>query len=275
MTVSPLLYPGRNTRERILSFGVEGTGKSAFILFLALRYPFGKFYVLDSEYGSFEALMAGGTAANPTLFQQLHPDNGGNVVITDVDMDDWQAMKEGVQKISAEMQRDDWMVVDSMTPTWDAVQGWFVEKIHGKDMDEYFLMVRQAKQGSDKKSLGALDGWMDWPVINTQYMGLYKSILRCPGHIYWTAEQTRISDEDDKDEETKKLYGSSGVKPKGQKRLGHMTHTVLRLTRTNTGEWQMNTIKDRGRGTMERQPVTDPAMEYFLRMAGWRPKANA
>lgn len=282
MTVSPLLYPTRNSRERILNFGVEGTGKSAFILSLALRYPFGKFYVIDTEYGNYEALMAGGTANDQTIFQQLHPDNGGNVYVTDVDMDDWAAMKEAVQKINTDMVRDDWSVFDSMTPTWDACQEWYTQQIFGKDMDEYFMFARQQKQqleDSDPKvkktkNLGALDGWRDWGVINPQYFGLYKLLLKCPGHIYWTAEQTKISDEDDSDEETKKLYGTVGVKPKGQKRLGHMTHTVLRATKTMTGEWQMNTIKDRGRAVMERVQVNDPAMDYFFRVAGWRPKAQ-
>lgn len=273
------LYPARTRRERILVFGVEGTGKSAFILRLALAYPFGKFHVVDTEYGSYDALMAGGTNDDPTLFQRLHPDNGGNVYVTEVDMDDWVGMKEAAIKINAEMDRDDWFVYDSMTPTWDACQEWFTNEIFDQGIDEYFMQVRKAKavaeQAGAKKTanLGALEGWKDYGVINPQYFGLYKILLRSPGHIYWTAEQTKISDEDDKDEETKKLYGSSGVKPKGQKRLGHMTHTVLRLTRTQTGDWQMNTIKDRGRATMERVDVKDPAMDYFFRVAGWRPKA--
>lgn len=260
LQIAPTISP----RERILGFGVGGTGKSAALLSIARKCPNDQFYIVDTDVGSYERLLA-------TQFTDVA--EIGNVHTESPE--EWDEALETVQHIIRKMGRDDWLGFDMMTQTWDWVQEWFSDQVFGKDIADYFLEIRQAKQaskekgGKDAKSLGALDGWKDWPVINKTYNKLYRAILRAPGHVYLAAEQTKTGEDDDKD--TKELYGPYGVKPKGQKRLGHVPHTSIMFTKTRVGEYQLTTIKDRGRPEMERQPVEDFARDYLMKVAGWKP----
>lgn len=258
MTLRPKISP----RERILTFSTFGAGKSNALLTIARKCPTDTFHVLDNDF-AYERLLA-------TDFADL-----SNVHVTNCD--EWQDYIPTIKRIGGDMGRDDWLVLDSTTATWDAVQGWFVEQIHGESIEEYFMEVRAKKaanRNSDKKSLGALEGWMDWPVINKQYVRLYNALLNVTGHLYLTAELTVLGSESDEDRETKALFGPHGVKPKGQKRLGHIPHTVLLLSKSRTGEYRMTTVKDRGRREVEQEPVTDFSKDYLMRLGGWRPTTN-
>jgi hypothetical protein len=260
------LKPSIDPRERILVFGAAGTGKSNNALAIA-RKSGSHTFVIDNDM-AYDRMLA-------TDFTDL--DN-----VTVYNADEWSDYIPHVQKAientttrdeHGRTMSDDWLVVDMMTDTWDAVQADFVEQIHGKEIDEYFLEVRKAKKAADVKkgsALGALEGWMDWPVINTRYSKLYKTLLKWPGHLYCTAELAQINaDTDDKD--TRLLFGSYGVKPKGQKRMPHIFNTVLLMSKSRVGEYRMTTVKDRGREEVEDEPVGDFAMTYLRKLAGWKP----
>lgn len=254
-----VLRPSITPRERILSFGVGGTGKSNAILEVARKCPTDNFFVLDNDL-AYERLLA-------TDFTDV--EERGNVHV--INIDEWPQYVDMVNASIDKAEKDDWLVIDSMSPSWDHVQSWFIEQIFGNSIEDYFLEVRKKKQEAKekKKTLGALDGWMDWPVINKQYARLYTRLLNFPGHIYLTAEQASISDDDDK--EVKGLFGSYGVKPKGQKRMGYVVSTVLLLTKSRVGEYGMTTVKDRGREEMEDWEVGNWAVDYLMKVAGWRP----
>lgn len=256
-----VLRPSINPRERLLTFGVGGTGKSAALLRIARKCPTDTFYVLDTDYGNYDRLLA-------TEFSDL--DNVRVYVV-----DEWDEYTEHVKEIQAEMQRDDWLGIDMMTQSWQAVQGWFTNQVFNSDIAEYFMEVRKKKAEADqgKKSLGAFDGWMDWPVINKVYFKFYNQLLKTPGHLYMAAEQDATSSDDDK--EVKAAFGPYGVKPRGQKRLGHVASSVIWLTKSRSGgsgHWAMTTIKDRGRVEVEDEIVKDFATDYLMKIAGWRPK---
>lgn len=253
--------PKMRTRERILTFGVQGVGKSNAILTVAKKCPDTTFYVIDTDYSESYA------RALDSEYEGLT-----NVEITRVSPDDWEDMIPAIEQISAKMGEDDWLIFDSMSPTWEAVQEWFIEKVHGQDIDDYFMEVRMKKEntkGKDSKALGALEGWMDWPVINKVYFKLYKRLMAIPGHLYMTAEQVAVND--DEGREIKGLFGPYGVKPKGQKKLGHLPQTVLLLTKNRAGEYAITTIKDRNRVELENEPVQDFMRDYMVKVAGWRP----
>lgn len=260
-----ILRPKISPRERILTFSTFGAGKSNALLSIARKCPSDTFHVLDNDY-AYDRLLA-------TDYADL-----SNVQITY--MDDWAGYIPTIKRIGGSMGRDDWLVLDSTTATWDAVQGWFVEQIHGESIEDYFMEVRAKKaanrdtKGKEAKSLGALEGWMDWPVINKQYSRLYNALLNIPGHLYLTAELTALGSDSEEDRETKALFGPYGVKPKGQKRLGHIPHSVLLLSKSRTGEYRMTTVKDRGRREVEQEPMGDFAKDYLMRLAGWRPTQN-
>lgn len=248
-----ILHPSTPPRERILTMGIAGTGKSNAILTIARRCPNDMFHILDNDF-SYDRLLA-------TDYADL-----SNVTI--YPMDEWADYTPLVKKLSLSMGRDDWLAIDSMTATWDAVQSWFIERVHGQDIDEYFLAVRMAK-GKGDKALEALSGWMDWPVINKSYFRLYTALLNVPGHTYITSEVQALTKEDTA--ETRVTFGNVGVKPKGQKRLLHMPHTALLFTKTRQGEYRMTTIKDRGRVELDAAPLVDFSKDYLMRVGKWRP----
>lgn len=255
------LRPPIKPREFILTMGVGGTGKSTAILEVARMCPSDTFYCLDSELRNFDRLLA-------TAFTDL-------TNVETIPVEDWSDWQTQIPKIGQTMGRDDWLCVDSSTPTWDAVQAWFVEKIHGEDIDEWFISKRiqsenLKKGGAEDKGFAALSGGDgDWQVINkTYFKHFYNALLKVPGHIYMTAEQAEIGKKEDKD--TKSAYGPIGFKPKGQKRLGHVPMTVLWLTKSGTGAWRMTTVKDRGRRELDDERLENFASDYLVDVAGWK-----
>lgn len=266
--------PTIRPRERILAFGVQGTGKSKALLDIARKCKADTFYIWDNDYSA-ERLLATSYAdvAERPPVDVPHDDLGiayGNVVVRNGDEADWEELLAWLDLCRKHVALDDWVSIDSVTATWPSVQGWFIEQVHSEDIGEYFLEVRKekAKAKEEKKTLGALDGWMDWPVINKVYAKFYTKLLNLPCHWFLTAEQGRVSDEDDKD--VKGMFGPYNVKPNGQKRLGHKPNTVLWLTKSRKGNYGMTTVKDRGRVECEDDGWEDFAKDYLADVAGWK-----
>lgn len=262
-TLRPAIVP----RERILTFGGPGAGKSSGLLEIARRCPDTTFHICDTDFGSYAKLLA-------TQFTDLT-----NVEVHTIE--EWPETVETVKKIIATMGKDDWLVVDSITPTWDMVQGWFVEAVHGVDIDQFFLERRKALQkirddnaGKDVKvpkgfaAISGEDG--DWQVINKHYFALYRLLRNAPGHVYLTAEAEMVGKDDDG--AVKDLFGGIGVKAKGQKKLGYVPDSVIWLRKKRTGEWTMSSVnKDRGREELDDEPFDNFAVTYLMKVAGWRP----
>lgn len=284
--------PKGRSRERILCFGVQGTGKSHAALSIMLRCPADTFYVIDNdnawdrqlenteledqvkeEYrGSKEKTVRGGDKTVELIRDHEYENPNGRIVLYHVQgwLENIAAIKDAVSRAG----RNDWIVVDSVTQLWDNVAEWYVDEIFDKDIDKYFMQVRQEKEkkGGDKGSnLGALEGWMDYGVINPVYaQNVTKHLLNPPCHLFMTAEQTEVT-KMDKDKDIKGLFGPFGVKPKGQKRTGHNPQTVMLMTVLRSGEWKMSTVKDRGTRTKVIQAdVEEFAKDYLYRIGGWR-----
>jgi len=265
--VSPVLSlqtPIR-TRERILTFGVGGVGKSNSILQIARKCPNRHFYIIDND------VSPSYNRALDTEFTDLK-----NVTVRETDPDDWEDGLTAAQELGPEVGYDDWLAFDSMTSPWDAVQSWFIGKLHGENDADYFMRVREeieafnsnAKAADKKKSANPFEGFMDWPAINKQYFLLTKALFKTRGHLYITAEQTTLTKSEA--DEIKGLFGPYGVKPKGQKKLTHQPHTILLLTKSRQGEYRITTIKDRSRAEVEEKPVVDFSKDYLRDIAGWK-----
>jgi hypothetical protein len=246
------------TPERIVTFGMEDTSKSYSPLQIARRLPGSNFYVMDVDW-------------SPSYHRALETDFSDltNVEVVECDPEDWIEQLSTAEQLTKRCEPGDWFVYDSLTQPWPAVQGWFTEEVFGQDEADYFLEVRKAKKeaGDAKKSLGALDGWKDWPVINKNYKRLNRLIRQCQGHVYATCEQTNITTEDDKD--IRKLYGQYGVRPSGQKGIGHSMQTVLWFTKTSSGR-EITTVKDRNRTKLKDEPFDDFFQDYLVDIAGWK-----
>lgn len=247
-------------RERILGYGPAGAGKSTAILTVARRCPDSTFRVIDNEFDNYDRLL-------DTEFSDLE-----NVDVSP--MTDWEGFLPKVKELKRESEKNDWLVVDSMTPTWDWVQEAYISRIFDEEMDEFFVNMRIAQQNS-KDAPDGLDGWKDWGVINKMYSPLYRELLTTNCHVYLTAEADKLSEpikgKGGESKEGKQLFGVLGLKPKGQKRLGHIAQTVILFSKSRQGEWVMNSAKDRGRSEMEDTPVGDFSKDYLVGVAGWKP----
>lgn len=241
-----------NVPERMLLYGHGGSGKSTAALSV-LRYTAGDMYVIDTDYShSYERAIA--TEFSDIDESRLH--------VEAVDSDSWEEILPAVRKQAEAAQKGDWLVLDSITPTWGAVQSSYIRRRHGEDfLDAFALSGVDASRSRE-------DADMNWTAINAEYNKLYKALMGSPANVIITAEQDAIGDKDDA--KVKTVFGGVGFKPKGQKSLGHVTHTVLLLSKTRVGEYQFTTVKDRGVKDVEDKKIIDFGRDYLLGTAGWR-----
>ena len=228
------LPPGPR-RKRILLFGVFGTGKSEAVLSVARRVDPAPVHIIDTEF-AYPALVTDET----------------NITIYPVMFDDWTELMKSVKEAQKLATPDSWLVIDSLSNAWDAVQA----------------------HALDNKWLDPIRGGIDWPRVNREHVQLYKAILSWPGHVLMTARSKELatpsSSGKGESKQTVVAFGSYGVKPAGQKDIGHVPpHTVLLMSKSRIGEYQMTTVKDRKRSEVEAVQVRDFARDYLLKIAGW------
>lgn len=243
-------------RERILLMGAAGSGKSQAVLSIA-RNTDAKVHVLDTELDVYERLAHGAEGLE-------------GIVPTGVMPDDWRAMLAWAEETSTKVSRDDWVVVDSITPAWSAAQVWFSEEIIGEHLAD--MMVKARKQiTEDDKNVNPFEGWTDWSVINAQYAKFMNRLLRANAkgaHLLFTAE-IDVLQKDNETKETRALFGKLGVKPRGNKRLPHVPHDIIMMRQMRTG-WEMETAKVQGERAEVNGAVSDFAKQYLLGVGGWK-----
>ena len=242
-------------RERILVLGGPGSGKTWGWLKLANYFKGSQFYVIDSEIGGERSLQEFPDIRNVHLYP----------------VTDWTEYRKAQKEIVDKVVEGDWIVLDMADKAWTAVQRYFIGEIFDQEMGAYFLEARK-KLKRDAKSLfagrdAALKGWTDWPTINRLYEDFMLPIVyRNPANLYLVTAGQAVSEEDEK--EVRELYGPYGVRPAGQKSLGHQPDTVLLLAHAKDG-YYLTTIKDRGgRNYFDRTRLHNLAIQYG-KTAGW------
>lgn len=289
-----LVSTGR-ARERVLLFGIEGCGKSFATMDVAARIaddPERRVWVIDNDNAwgrMLEGTTVDGTEVGLAEEWYWTPNarsseggvyessdrwvvDGGNVIV--FHCEGWEGNVAAIKEIVRRANVDDWMTLDTGSVVWANVQEYFTSKVFDASMADYFLRVRMEKQAANTlgKSLSALDGWVDWSVINPLYKDkVSRWLVNPPCNLIVITEQADVSS-DDKDKETLGLYASFGVKPTGQKRLGHQMQTVIQLRRDRLDNYFATTIKDRGgREKLLNQDVTDVgfATWYLEGVGGW------
>jgi hypothetical protein len=246
-------------KERILLFGGAGVGKSEAVLNIA-RHTTGDMWVYDNDY-SFAY-----NRALSTTYDDV--DETGRVHVYEADDTTWESCLNTItDMVSHADPATDWLVIDSITPTWGWVQSWFQEKVHGEDVTAHLIKLR-AEYADDDKAYGrAVLEDMNWPLVKKEYARLYRIIQQWKGNLIITAEAKAVGSREK--EEDRMLYGHLGFKPSGEGSLHHMASTNLLLSHKSRGEWIINTVKDRNREELESEPVENFAMDYLRNVAGW------
>lgn len=277
------------TLERILVCGITGSGKSYQWLKMAeqLQHTDAIFRVIDSDY------------AIEYMLNEQFPHLKNVYVFGAFDWPEYKkalrwAHKKLTQQDIVELKNlnprlleaynkptkpDDWLIVEMADNSFSAVQKYFVDQTFQEEIGDYFLQVRKAvrargditEKGKKVKSIitEGLSGWVDWPVVNKLYEDYALPLFfRTPCHIYTTTRVEKLS-MDEKDPEVLDLYGDIGIKPTGQKKIGHQHHTIL-LYVPGQDKWQITTIKDRGGRTyFKKVPFKSFYMQYLAAKAGW------
>jgi len=233
--------------ERILITGGPKMGKTSAYISIAAKCSDAQMYVLDSD-----------RAMRRMLSKRPLP----NVHVTEVD--DWVDYVENTKIVLARAKPEDWFVVDFGSGAWDAVQSWYIDKRFGKTPEDYFTAhIAAAKKGNP------LEGDTDWMAIKKNHRAWMNMVKKAKCNIIFTTTARAIGDRDDAN--MKLTYGPAGIRPEGEKSLSHDFHTLVVLKRSRLGEFQMTTVGDRERDLVENVPVRDFAVDYLLKVAGWRP----
>lgn len=247
------LKPVLDTPERILLYGQPGTGKSRAALSIATVIGEATLFVVDTDYSASYGRLMG------TDFP-----NVSNVDVQVVDGDNWFQIIGAVRSAVERAESGDWVVLDSISPSWQAIQTHYIVRRHGEEFLDVFAL-----SGQDAKRQTS-DADMNWQAINAEYNKLYKALFLSNAHLLVTAEADPVDAKRD-DVKVRGLYESVGFKPRGQKTLGHTTHTVLFTGKRRSGEFTITTVKDRGRTEVEQELVSDFAKSYLMKVAGWKP----
>lgn len=251
-------------KERILVMGGPGAGKTrAYLSIAKLLQSTGSdatMYVIDTDYAVEYMLKQG--------FPELQ-----NVVYSEVG--DWHEYMSAVKDFQKQISPGDWIVADLLNYAWEAVQEHYSTEAYGKDLASHFM---ERKRVASRKSDEQWDGASDWTIIKPLYRQFVNRFFyRHRAHVFATAGVKPLTREGKwKDNnEVVATFGNIGYKPEGEKRTPHHLHAVIHLKRSLTGEFLMNTAKDRERPDMidvslgnEENPGSF-AKAYLMGVGGW------
>lgn len=244
--------------ERILLFGGGGVGKTNTPLNIMSHMAHGEMYVIESDYSlAYERALA-------TDFQDIE-----HRVQVFAPGPDWTPFIEAFEScVSTGDPNVDWITVDPVGGSYDWVQEWSLDQQYGRDLPS--VMVELKKQyGADAKAYAAaLSDMINWNLVKKEYSRFWKAIQKWKGNLILVAEAKAVRN-NEKDDETKMLYGPLGFQPVGHATLKHVASTTLFLDHPKRGQWRMTTIKDRNREEMDKEPVDDFGIDYLQQVAGW------
>lgn len=277
-------------KERILTAGTPGTGKTFAWACLARAMPQHKFYIIDPDDGVRRVLYEVDAETGERVFPDL-----SNIVyyftpkwyakgaekvgeftkLNDPGLESYlSGVADAWKLIKPKIKPDDWVVVEHLGNLWARVQDAFADEVFEKDIGQYFLEKRKALREGAKR-LDALEGWTDWSVINKLHNDdfLIPICFECPAHVYMSTSFATVEPKSRGDAQLKAFYGDTTIRLEGQKHNPFRAQTILMLKASGSRDsrrFYMNTfLKDRGRTWAENAEVTDFYYDYLVMIAGW------
>jgi hypothetical protein len=275
-----MAYRGGRARERVLAFGPMGAGKStaARTLYDVLGAE-DVLHVIDCDNR-----WAGMLDNHPEIEvweewdgKKKVDEGEGRLVLYHVR--DWEQFLWAFEHAMGRANRDDWLVVDSMTWPWGWLQRWYIRKTHGEDMPEFLLdyRMREISEGrvsaKDKADGGQSATLIEWNFINPLWLSkVAEPIVNAPCHLFLIAEGKQIRSDGRERRDVVDVFGEFGYKPESQWRLGFQMRSVVLFTKSARQQFFMdNSVKDDER-EVAKVEWEDFARDYLVKVAGWKPK---
>lgn len=271
--------------ERIMAGGGPGVGKTKAWLDIAASVPEATFHVIDPDDGvkrvwrtkDFADVKNVKYYFTPKWFtEDLAQFEKGPKLNKQSEPNCWTAgVADAWASIKKDLKKGDWVVVEHLQLLWDLVQSTFSNEVFGKSVGVYFLEARKALKDNAKR-LDALQGWIDWPVINRMHNDDFV-IPVCfdepMHHVYMTTSLSMSDGNMKEDVDIAAFYGDTKIRLEGQKRNPFRMQSIILFKQTGRGKdtrYLMNTfIKDRGRDWMTEKPWNDFYFNYLVDIAGW------
>ena len=284
-----LWRPQGRSRERVLAYGSTGVGKTYAALTI-INKALGDedvAYIVDADNTWSRTLETDGEELGVKVREEWFwvgsgktgrwerdatwENEDGNVILYHTD--GWEQHADALGRCLSSARADDWLVVDSMTWLWDSVLPWYIARTHGTELPDFLIehRVRQVAEKA-KETQGQDAVLVEWNYINPLWNKKVATPLvnsRC--HLWLTAEAKPMRTDGRVDNQVRQLYESVGMIPSSQKRLGHQMQTVLLFGVSKTGEYQVTTVKDRGREKLEKVEWDDMFSVYLRKTAKWKP----
>lgn len=244
-------------RERILVYGQEGSGKS-FVWLMIAEWIYktkskAKVWLVDTDRS----------------WDAMRPIDGHlDDIVRIFDIHEWSDYGPAIKTIRTNGAPDDWFSIDLVDNVWDDSQQGYTEAVFGQDLGAFYLeqRVKDLPVGGDYGT--------NWQHIKKMYRDVTGLITRFPGHVICCATAAQVTPKkgnfgDDPDVVEK--YGRVGWKPNGEKKIGHLFHTVIYMADAPSG-YLMTSTKDRQRERFNGKKVTpDFVVSYLIGVAGWKP----
>lgn len=259
--VSPERPGGGYRRERILSYGPPGSGKSfGWQKILAQTPEHVQFFVVDTDGAWEPASMSDEFGPHAHRVHHTEPD-------------DWPEFVGATKAALKEMDRNrgDWLVIDMADEAWSSAQEFYEDRRFEGDADSDEFMYALVDGNLEDEDVMA-----KWQVINKLYAPFRRAMVRVPGHLYVCASAKELKKDTRgnyfrESKQNIKDFGSIGARPGGQKNLAHDVNTVLYFAKSGSGRREITLIKDRNReelwdGSVEND---DFATDVLMGINGW------
>lgn len=289
----PVWRPPGRSRERILAYGPTGVGKThaaATVIAKALG-PDDAAFIIDADNTWSRCLETVGPDLGLKIRAEVFFERRGKVLVavenTDYAVEDgniviyhtegWEEHEAALKAALGAADRDDWVVVDSVTWLWDDILPWYIEKVHGEELPQFLMEARinQVKNGRAGAASGATvqeEFVIEWQFVNPRWnKSIAGPLANAKCHVWVTAEAKPMRTDGRVDQQVRQLYENVGWVPATQKRMGHQVQTVIFFSVNKKGEYHFTIVKDRGREKVKDQPWDDMFVEYIRKIAGWKP----
>ena len=237
--------------ERIMLYGASGSGKSKAYVDI-LQATDTHMYIIDNENAA-ERMLSEEFEGRYTVY-------GGAT---------WPEIGKGVLQAANRAKVGDWIVVDMMTPVWEAAWMYYVHKAYKIDYDEMMFWMPSKGQR------------LDWPKIKSLYKTLIDKLTQGKAHFLGIYAETDVVMEGDWADKgmVLQMFADEGARPVGNKGDAHYYHTVIHTLKAGRNKFYLTTLKERERGGRQPEYMVRKdwsggnfAKDYLVEEAGWKVK---